>query len=855
MRLPRLACVVSFLVSLTLLETRPGWASEPVQVRIFEGLPKGWTWQASAGKAADSYGAPALGIVQLPTKYNDRGIEVDRKSPFAVCAEGVLVQPPGPYHLILRARGRAWLVVDGVVLAETKAITPNASGHEEVPAVIEPPDPRWHAVAPGEQEQIIPWMSDGQLHKVALWGVVGEHGTRPEPGDLSVAVAATGRVPILVGANKRIELTDAAWAAFLQSERDQLEVFDTNRRRLAAQRDAPYWRARHAYARQEALKSVTPAAANADNVIDRRIRERLDAAKLTLRPRTDDAAFFRRMTLDTIGVIPDASEVAAFLADTRPDKRVRAIDARLVDARWADAWMGYWQDVLAENPGLIKPTLNNTGPFREFLHNAFADNLAFDRFATELIRMDGSLMGGGPAGFGIATQNDAPWAAKAHVLAKAFLAVDLKCARCHDAPSHPYDQADLFGLAGFLDGKPQTIPVTSTVPRQPGGRQPAVSVSLEAGDKVDPSWNLTDIAPAGYPLPAHLAPKKETTRERLATLITAPRNGRFSQVIVNRMWKRYLGIGLVEPVDDWDDENATPSHPELLQDLARELMTHDYDLKAVARVILNSETYQAEVDPDRAAPAASAEKRLFAGPARRRMSAEQMLDSLFTAAGKSFNAEDLDVEPQGRRPPHEMLNLGNPRHAWELASTSNERDRPSLSLPVVQSLVDVLQAFGWRPNRQDPLTTRDDLVTPLQPAIIANGVVGNRVARLSDDSAITELCLKDQPAEALIRALYLRVLSRPPSKKEVDSLVAFLGESYRSRIVHGALPVLPSPRGKRRVSWSNHLSPEATRIQLAEERDVRAGDPPTARLTTEFRERMEDVVWALVNSPEFMFVP
>src|SRR5690606_7992158 len=153
---------------------------------------------------------------------------------------------------------------------------------------------------------------------------------------------------------------------------------------------------------------------------------------------------FRRLTLDTLGVIPDAAEVAAFLADDRPDKRARAIDARLADQRWADGWMGYWQDVLAENPGILQPTLNNTGPSRRYLHTALRDNTPFDRLATELIRMEGSVHGGSPAGFGVASQNDAPMVARTHVLAKAFLAVEMKCARCHDAPFHPFAQADLF---------------------------------------------------------------------------------------------------------------------------------------------------------------------------------------------------------------------------------------------------------------------------------------------------------------------------------------------------------------------------------------------------------------------------
>jgi hypothetical protein len=151
---------------------------------------------------------------------------------------------------------------------------------------------------------------------------------------------------------------------------------------------------------------------------------------------------------------------------------------------------------------------------------------------------------------------------------------------------------------------------------------------------------------------------------------------------------------------------------------------------------------------------------------------------------------------------------------------------------------------------------REEAVTPLQPALLANGVVSARAARLSDDSAFTELCLKEQPAEALVRSVYQRILSREPSEAEIMRMVHYLGDAYRDRIVPGAKALTPQARtAARRVSWSNHLSPEATRIQLEREQAVRAGDPPTPRLTAAFRERMEDVVWALVNSPEFAYVP
>ena len=148
-------------------------------------------------------------------------------------------------------------------------------------------------------------------------------------------------------------------------------------------------------------------------------------ANLLPAPLTNDLAFLRRVTLDLAGVFPSLDEILSFEADVSPDKRARVIDRLLDDPRWADNWVGYWQDLLAENPNVVKPKLNNTGPFRDWIHEAFLDDKPMDRFATELILMQGSKLGGGPAGFGMATQNDVPMAAKAHVIGTAFLGIEI----------------------------------------------------------------------------------------------------------------------------------------------------------------------------------------------------------------------------------------------------------------------------------------------------------------------------------------------------------------------------------------------------------------------------------------------
>jgi hypothetical protein len=238
------------------------------------------------------------------------------------------------------------------------------------------------------------------------------------------------------------------------------------------------------------------------------------------------------------------------------------------------------------------------------------------------------------------------------------------------------------------------------------------------------------------------------------------------------------------------------------------------------------------------------------------MSAEQVVDSLFAAAGKGFDCEELNMDVDARRNINDFNNLGRPRSAWEFAALSNERDRPALAMPKAQSISDVLSAFGWRESRQDPKSVRDDAANVLQPATLANGVMGTRITRLSDDSAFTALALKAQPIGDLVDAIYARILSRVPTSDERELFTRHLSIGYDDRIV---APDSAAPRTKARqayaVSWSNHLNANATRIKLEQEKEVRAGDPPTDRLRPAWRERFEDAIWSLMLSPEFVFVP
>ena len=233
-----------------------------------------------------------------------------------------------------------------------------------------------------------------------------------------------------------------------------------------------------------------------------------------------DAAFLRRVTLDTIGLLPTSEEVDRFLADPAPDKRARAIDRLLADPRWADHWMPYWQDVLAENPAILKATLNNTGPFRWFLHDALLDNKPMDRFVTELVAHGRQRAATAAAPASASPRKTiCPWRPRRRSSAPPSSAMEMKCARCHDAPNHPFNQEDLFarrhaparaGESARHRASPQGSSANSHV-----------VVSLKAGAEDRPALPFRDLPVRAA---ARRAAQRRDTREQLAAILTDPRN-------------------------------------------------------------------------------------------------------------------------------------------------------------------------------------------------------------------------------------------------------------------------------------------------------------------------------------------
>jgi YHS domain-containing protein len=445
-------------------------------------------------------------------------------------------------------------------------------------------------------------------------------------------------------------------------------------------------------------------------------------------PLCDDAVFVRRVYLDLIGVIPTMAEARRFLDDPSPDKRSRLIDDLLArSADYAAHWTPFWEDALGSATTALQGGVPTRGSYRDWIFRNFEKNKPFDVLAAELI--DPSMPGHQPStvadangrksriGFVLNETHKDTLQTAANV-AQVFLGTSMKCASCHNHFENPeWPQARFLGFAGMFSA--------SDLER--------IRCEAPSGDFIAAAFPF-EIPGAPTDVPADLNGRLR----RAAQLLTDPANPRFARAIVNRLWKRYLGLGLFEPADDFRLDRA-PSHPELLDWLADDFMRHGFDLKHTIRLILNSRTYQLAYDPaleDHFDLAKPAEPRAFRSPTLRRLSAEQLIDSLRVAMSQR-------LEP-GRR-----LYL----------------DKTSTALT---------RALGKPASRNEISTARPDDVAIVQALELLNGEEYHRL--VYGGPVLRELIRQDSP-EMLIEMAYQAVLSRAPTAAEMSVAREFLTAS------------------------------------------------------------------------------
>jgi mono/diheme cytochrome c family protein len=341
----------------------------------------------------------------------------------------------------------------------------------------------------------------------------------------------------------------------------------------------------------------------------------------------NDRVFARRAYLDVIGLLPPPRILEAFVSSKRTNKRELLVHDLLANNRdYAINWLSFWNDLLRND---YKGTGYIDGGRKQittWLYSALQTNMPFNQFVAQLINPVTNSEGftKGIVWRGVVNASQTPQMQAAQNISQVFMGVNLKCASCHDSFVNDFTLADSYGLAGVYADAPLEMVRCD----KPIGQKAALKFIYP---------ELGDISADA---------DKPTRLKQLAEIITKRDDGRLTSTLVNRIWQRLMGGGLVEPVDEME---KTAWNPDLLDWLAEDFAAHNYDVKFLIQRILTSRAYQL--------PAVNLGEQtdqnfVFHGPAVRRLSAEQFRDALTSLTGVGYPsplAEVVPVAPEQKR--------------------------------------------------------------------------------------------------------------------------------------------------------------------------------------------------------------
>jgi hypothetical protein len=472
---------------------------------------------------------------------------------------------------------------------------------------------------------------------------------------------------------------------------------------------------------------LPPAVEGRTNPVDRILDAYLSNHNVPRPAPLDDAAFLRRVYLDLVGLLPTRERLHAFLADTSPSNREELIDELLADRQaYAEHWLSFWNDLLRNEyvgTGYID---GGRKQISAWLYRALKNNMPFDQFVRELISpapdSEGFIRGIKWRGNVNASQK--PELQFAQNVSQVFLGLNMKCASCHDSFIDRWTLAETYGLAAICADGPLE----------------AYRCDKPTGKMVEPAWMFAEL---GQIDPK--APREERLRQ-LAELMTQRENGRVTRTIVNRLWHRLMGRGIVHPVDAMQTE---PWSADLLDYLAVHLVDADYDLQSILRLITTSRAYQSQAVVLHDQPAGPSY--IYAGPIAKRLTAEQFVDALW---------QITDTAP---REPH--------KNVAGFLTPEEMESRTSYRASLVSS--DLLMRSLGRPNREQVVTDRPSVLTTLQALDLSNSpLLAEALSRGA--SNIVKRFAGEEPA-AVVEWLYESALSRVASNDERQIALDVLG--------------------------------------------------------------------------------
>ncbi len=477
--------------------------------------------------------------------------------------------------------------------------------------------------------------------------------------------------------------------------------------------------------------STTSGAASDENVqaaadrIDKHISAKWSAERVQPAPRADDAEFLRRVYLDLAGRIPSVEESRTFQDDAAPDKRRLMVDRLLAGPRYVTHFTNVWSSLLMPEAGTNLQARFLAPGFRIWVREQLAKNAGYDKLIRELMttpidrgnleRIYERRNRANPLAYFLA--KEAAPENLAAATARVFLGIRIECAQCHNHPFASWKREQFWGYAAFFAG----------IKRQNNGEF-VIPINDALDNREITIPGLDRVVQASFPDGSEPAWKfKVSARITLVDWMTAPDNPYFARAAVNRMWFYFFGRGLIDPVDDMVGGDSTASHPELLDELAKDFAANRFDLKFLIRAITASEAYQLS---SARTHASQDQPHLFARAASRGLSPEQLFDSVAQATGfrePIDRDQGFDESPSSER--EEFL-----------SKFANQSDRPT------DHTTSILQAL-----------------TLMNGRLVSEQTGFERSRTLN---AVIDASFMSTPQR--VETLFLATLSRKPKPKEME---------------------------------------------------------------------------------------
>ncbi len=614
-----------------------------------------------------------------------------------------------------------------------------------------------------------------------------------------------------------------------------------------------------------------------------------DYVKHNIKPNkiTSDEIFLRRIYLDVVGRIPSYDESIAFLDSKDANKRSQLIDTLLDSEGYVSHNFNYWADLLRLK---TRMRFAPSKPYLDFVKDALRENKPYDQFVRDLVTAEGYTWDNGAAGYylrdpGMPLDNMSN-------TAQVFLGTQLVCAQCHDHPFDSWTQKQYYQMAAFTYGV------------QTRDRKNEKSMELrkmQRGSKIDRNVyraanrimrplayrvNETDRAlrlPKDYQY-NNASPKDQidpatifgeevelkegdSPKDIYARWMTSPKNPRFTTVIANRLWKRVMGVGLVEPVDDFRD-GIDPSNPELMKFLVDQMVNSGFDVKQYLRVLYNSKTYQREVSTEEL----SADKTYyFPGPVLRRMTSEQLWDSLLTMTIPYVDQRKGLTRGYGRYGDGAELVNTDLKEIIKRAKVDAKRRVAQVEYnKLTKDLQKDLRVASKSKNREKVRELKDKM-NEIRKKVY--GSSGDRKSRKKRDRK-RKSSRKTDPRWSGFSASFVRA-SEVESPAKPGHFLRQFGQSDRETIenanadatVPQVLTLLNGPMfsqlsNKKSILYKNILATDSNEEKidviflsiLNRRPTTKEKSIAISQLTGDTKQGVSDVIWALLNTRQFMFV-